>query len=71
MAKLVTKVKYFWRRIITLWPSTPPYIVRETATTNPITIARFRSISPMRIKIVPVANVASETRTVSQPTNTR
>jgi hypothetical protein len=29
---------------------------------------RFRSIPPIRAKIVPVANVASETRTISQPT---
>jgi hypothetical protein len=49
----------------------PPYIVKETARRKPIIIARFGSIPPRRMKIVPVAKVARDTRTVSQPTKTK
>ena len=45
--------------------------VMPAATANPATIAIFRSISMTRINTVPVANVARETRTVSQPTKIR
>ena len=55
--------------MITEKPSTPPNRVSETATANPITIAIFRSMPPTRSKTVPVAKVASETKTVSQPTS--
>ena len=43
-------------------------MVSETAMTNPRIKARFWSTPPIREKTVPVASVASETKTVSQPT---
>ena len=45
--------------------------MRETATINPQTIAILRSTFPTRSNTVPVARVASETKTVSQPTKTK
>ena len=57
--------------MITLCPRTPPYIVSAAARINPRIIARSWSIPPKRTKIVPVASVARETRTVSHPTKTR
>ena len=57
--------------MITLNPSTPPISVSETATMNPKIIAILRSTLPTRSKTVPVANVASDTKTVSHPTKTK
>ena len=49
-------------------PSTPAETVSATATAKPSIIAVSRSRWPTRTKTVPVANVARDTRTVSQPT---
>ena len=49
-------------------PRTPAETVRATAITNPIIIAVLCSRCPTRIKTVPVAKVASDTKTVSHPT---
>ena len=54
--------------MITVKPKTPPKTVKETATINPSIKARLLSTPPIREKTVPVASVASETKTVSQPT---
>ena len=54
-----------------LKPRTPPNIVKVTEKINPKTSARLLSKAANLEKTVPVANVARETRTVSQPTKTR
>ena len=54
--------------MITLKPNTPPTTVKVAARVKPSSKERFRSIPPIRAKIVPVANVARDTRTISQPT---
>jgi hypothetical protein len=54
-----------------LKPRTPPNIVKVTEKINPKTSARLLSKPANLEKTVPVANVARETRTVSQPTKTR
>ena len=69
--KIVIRVKYFCNFIITEKPSTPPIKVSDTAMTNPIIIAIFRSTLPIRSNTVPVAKVASDTKTVSQPTSNK
>ena len=70
MAKVIV-VKYFWILMITENPSTPAKTVIPAARANPATIAMSRSMSLIRIKTVPVASVANETKTVSQPTKIR
>ena len=57
--------------MIILNPRTPPSIVNPTAIANPRISARLLSIPVNLEKTVPVARVARDTRTVSQPTNTR
>ena len=54
--------------MITLKPRTPPKIVNPAAIEKPRIREIFGSIFPTRVKTVSVASVASETRTVSQPT---
>ena len=49
-------------------PRTPPKIVKPAAIENPIIREIFGSILPTRVRTVSVASVASETKTVSQPT---
>jgi hypothetical protein len=49
-------------------PRTPADTVSDTDKTNPIIIAVLWLRWPTRTKTVPVAKVASETNTVSQPT---
>ena len=61
-------VRNFCNLMITEKPSTPPMTVSETATTKPRISAILLSIPPTRAKTVPVAKVARETSTVSQPT---
>ena len=68
---MVAIVRIFCNLMITEKPSTPPITVNETATTNPKIKAKLLSMPPTRAKTVPVAKVASETNTVSQPTNIR
>ena len=50
-------------------PKTPPIIVKPPASKNPKTLEMSGSILPTLVKTVSEAKVASETRTVSQPTN--
>ena len=57
--------------MITLKPNTPPITVRVAAKVKPSSNERLRSMPPTRAKIVPVAKVARETRTISQPTKTK
>ena len=57
--------------IITGCPKTPPKVVSEAAIKKPRTNAILRSNEVALSKTVPVASVASETRTVSQPTKTK
>ena len=52
-------------------PRTPPNIVSPTATINPRISAKLLSMPVNLEKTVPVARVASDTRTVSHPTKTR
>ena len=53
---------------MTVNPKTPPKTVNDTAITKPRISARLWSTPPIRVKTVPVARVAKETKTVSQPT---
>ena len=67
----VARVSQRWIRMIVWKPNTPPKTVKPAATIKPKRPARLWLIWPKRPKTVWAANVASETKTVSQPTKIR
>ena len=65
---IVVIVRMNWIFIITLKPKTPPIIVNPPASKNPKIFDRSGPIFPTLVKTVSEANVARDTKTVSQPT---
>ena len=71
MAAIIAIVSHFWSRMIASKPRMPAATMTPATTRNATTLVRLPSPQPSRAKTVAVANVASDTRTVSQPTSSR
>ena len=71
VAMIIAMVSHFWIFMIATKPSTPAATITPATTTNAATFVESPDAQPSRSNTVAVASVASETRTVSQPTSSR
>ena len=68
---IIATVSHFWSLMIASKPRMPAATITAATTRKATTLVRLPSPQPSRPNTVAVANVASETSTVSQPTSSR
>ena len=67
----IATVSHFWSVMIASKPRMPAATITAATSRNATTLVRSPSPQPSRPNTVAVAKVASDTRTVSQPTRSR